>query len=136
MDIHELNRGVIEEFRANAGKVSGPFTGVPLLVLTTVGAKSGRARTNPLAYFPDKDGYLIIASYAGAPVNPPWFYNLIANPVADVEMGTGRFKARAEVLKEPDRTDVYQKVAAAAPVFAEYQSKTTRKIPVILLRRL
>jgi deazaflavin-dependent oxidoreductase (nitroreductase family) len=135
MDIHELNRTVIEEFRARAGKVSGQFEGVPLLLLTTVGARSGLSRTNPLAYFADGDRYVIIASYAGAPINPPWFYNLKANAVVEVEMGTERFQARAEVMNEPERTDVYQKLASAAPIFAEYQSKTSRTIPVVVLQR-
>ena len=136
MDLQEMNRAIIEEFRANDGKVSGQFEGVPLLLLNTTGAKSGLSRTNPLAYFADDDRFLIIASYAGAPSNPPWFYNLKANPVVEVEVGTERFKARAAVIKEPDRTDIYQKVASAAPIFAEYQSMTTRTIPVIVLQRL
>jgi len=136
MDIQELNRTIIEEFRANDGKVSGQFEGVPLLLVTTVGAKSGLSRTNPLAYFADDDRLLIIASYAGAPINPPWFYNLKANPEVEVEVGTERFKARAEVVTEPERTDIYQKLASAAPIFAEYQSKTTRAIPVIALQRM
>ena len=136
MDLQEMNRAIIKEFRANAGKVSGQFEGVPLLLLTTVGARSGLMRTNPLAYFADGDRYLIIASYAGAPVNPPWFYNLKANPEVEVEVGTERFKARAQEIDEPQRTEVYRKVAEAAPVFAEYQSNTTRTIPVIVLQRL
>ena len=136
MDLQEMNRAIIEEFRANDGKVSGQFEGVPLLLLTTVGARSGLTRTNPLAYFADGDRYLIIASYAGAPVNPPWFYNLKANPEVEVEVGTEHFKARADEITEPLRTEVYQKVAAAAPVFAEYQNQTTRNIPVLVLQRL
>jgi len=136
MDIQELNRTIIEEFRSNDGKVSGQFEGVPLLLVTTIGAKSGLSRTNPLAYFADDDRLLIIASYAGAPINPPWFYNLKANSVVEVEVGTERFKARAEVIGEPERTDIYEKVASAAAIFAEYQSKTTRTIPVIALQRL
>jgi deazaflavin-dependent oxidoreductase (nitroreductase family) len=136
MDLQEMNRAIIDEFRANNGKVSGQFEGVPLLLLTTVGARSGRTRTNPLVYFADEDRYLIIASYAGAPVNPPWFYNLKANPEVEVEMGTERFKAQAREVTEPQRTEVYQKVAEAAPLFAEYQSNTTRTIPVIVLQRL
>jgi deazaflavin-dependent oxidoreductase (nitroreductase family) len=135
MDLQEMNRNIIDEFRANDGKVSGQFEGVPLLLLTTVGARSGLARTNPLAYFADGDRYVIIASYAGAPINPPWFYNLKANAVVEVEMGTERFQARAEVMSEPERTDVYQKLASAAPIFAEYQSMTSRTIPVIVLQR-
>jgi deazaflavin-dependent oxidoreductase (nitroreductase family) len=136
MELQEMNRAIIEEFRANDGKVSGQFEGVPLLLLHTIGAKSGLSRTNPLAFFAAADRIMIIASYAGAPSNPPWFYNLKANPVVEVEVGTEQFKARAEVITEPERTDIYQKVASAAPIFAEYQSNTTRTIPVIALQRL
>ena len=136
MDLQEMNRAIIEEFRANKGIVGGQFEGVPLLLLTTVGARSGLTRTNPLAYFADGDRYLIIASYAGAPVNPPWYYNLKANPEVEVEIGVERFKARAAEVKEPTRTEIYQKVASAAPVFAEYQKNTKRTIPVILLDRI
>jgi deazaflavin-dependent oxidoreductase (nitroreductase family) len=136
MDIQELNRTIIDEFRANNGKVSRQFEKVPLLLLTTVGARSGVSRTNPLAYFAEAGRYFIIASYAGAPINPPWYHNLRANPIVDVEVGAERFKARAEVMQEPKRTDVYEKVASASPIFAEYQDKTSRTIPVISLQRL
>lgn len=135
MDIQELNKNIIKEFRANDGKVSGQFENVPLLLLTTTGAKSGLSRTNPLAYFAEGERYIIIASYAGAPSNPPWFYNLKANSEVTVEVGADNFKAIATEISEPERTNVYEKIAAAAPVFAEYQNKTTRTIPVIELRR-
>lgn len=133
MDIQELNKTIIEEFRANGGKVGGQFEGMPLLLLTTIGAKSGLSRTNPLAYLTDNDRYVIIASYAGAPTNPPWYYNLKANPGVEVEVGTQRLKARAEVLEDPERSDLYRKAASAMPVFSDYQKKTTRTIPVIAL---
>lgn len=133
--IQDFNKTIIEEFRANKGVVGGQFKGAPLLLLTTVGAKSGRSRINPLAYLADKNRYVIIASYAGAPTSPPWYYNLKANPTVEVEVGAERFKARAEILAEPERTQLYQKMAKVMPVFSEYQKKTTRSIPVIALKR-
>lgn len=135
MDIGDINRAVIEEFRANGGKVGGQFENTQLLLLNTLGAKSGLARTNPLAYFTDSNDLVIIASYAGAPVNPPWYYNLRANPDVEVEVGSEKFTAHAEIMPEPERTKMYEKLAAAAPVFAGYQAKTTRKIPVVRLKR-
>ena len=106
MDIQALNKTIIEEFRANGGKVGGQFQGASLLLLTTTGAKSGLVRTNPLAYLADKDRYVIIASYAGSPTNPPWYHNLKANPKVTVEVGTQRFDARAEVVTEPARSQL------------------------------
>lgn len=135
MDLNDFNKSIIEEFRANAGVVGGQFAGVPLLLLTTTGAKTGASRINPLAYLADGDRCIIIASYAGAPKNPPWYYNLVANPEVTVEVGEDTFTAHASVLDEPERSDMYNKVANALPMFAEYQRKTTRVIPVIALTR-
>ena len=135
MDMKEFNNTIIKEFRANGGKVSGQFAGAPLLILTTKGAKSGATRENPLAYLVDNDRYVIIASYAGAPTDPPWYYNLVKDPKVTVEVGKEKFTARAEVVSEPDRTKLYQKMASIMPTFSEYEKKTTRKIPVIALRR-
>jgi deazaflavin-dependent oxidoreductase (nitroreductase family) len=136
MDMKEFNTGIIKDFRANGGKVGGQFAGAPLLILTTKGAKSGVSRENPLAYLEDKGRYVIIASYAGAPTNPPWYYNLVANPTVTVEVGKEKFTARAEIVSEPDRTKLYQKMASIMPAFSEYQKKTTRKIPVIALKKV
>ena len=135
MDMQEFNNTIIAEFRANAGVVGGQFEKVPLLLLTTTGAKSGISRTIPLAYLADGDRQVIFASFAGAPKNPPWYNNLIANPNVGVEVGAQRFEARAEILEEPERTELYEKMAAAVPTFADYQNKTTRTIPVIALVR-
>lgn len=135
MDIKEFNDGIIKEFRANGGKVTGQFAGAPLLILTTKGAKSGLPRENPLAFLADNDRYVIIASYAGAPTNPPWYYNLVKNPKVTVEVGDQKFTARAEVVSEPERTKLYQKMASIMPAFADYALKTTREIPVIALQR-
>ncbi|MBI2799467.1 MAG: nitroreductase family deazaflavin-dependent oxidoreductase [Gammaproteobacteria bacterium] len=136
MDLEEMNRKVIEEFRANAGKVGGQFDGAPMLLLTTVGAKTGATRVNPLVYLMDGARYVIIASFAGAPHNPPWFHNLVKNPKVRVEVGSEQFGVRAEVLTEPARTEFYQKMAGRMPVFNDYAKKTTRTIPVIALHRL
>ena len=136
MDIKEMNRQIIEEFRANGGKVGGPFAGAPVLLLTTKGAKTGQTRVNPLVYLEDASRYVIIASYAGAPTNPPWYHNLIANPTVTIEVGTQTLKVRGEVVSEPDRTRLYKKMESMMPAFTEYRQKTTRVIPVIALRRV
>lgn len=135
MDMKEFNKTIIDEFHANGGVVGGQFAGIPLLLLTTTGAKTGHTRVNPLAYMNHGDRHIIIASYAGAPTNPPWYYNLLSNPEVSVEMGSERFTARADVLDEPERTELYAKMVEIIPVFSEYQSKTTRVIPVVALTR-
>ena len=133
---NSFNEGVIAEFRANEGKVGGPFTGAPMMILTTTGAKSGQPRTMPLVYTTDGDRYVIIASKGGAPTNPDWFRNLVANPEVTVEVGTEKFQAKATVAEEPERTRLYDAQATLMPGFAEYQQKTTRQIPVVVLERL
>jgi len=135
MEIGEFNKTIIEEFRANGGKVGGQFAGAPLLLLTTTGAKSGKTRVNPLAYLEDGDRYVIIASYAGADHNPPWYHNLLAHPDVTVEVGSERLDVHAEIVPEPQRTELYRRMASIMPPFAEYERKTTRKIPVIALTR-
>ncbi len=132
---NERNKAIIEEFRANAGKVGGPFAGKTLLLLHTTGAKTGRERVNPVAYVIDGDRYVIIASKGGAPTNPDWYHNLLANPIVSVELGTEQFTARASVATEPQRTRLYNKMIAMMAAFAEYQRRTTRVIPVITLNR-
>ncbi|MFN8595967.1 MAG: nitroreductase family deazaflavin-dependent oxidoreductase [Anaerolineae bacterium] len=127
---------IIEEFRANGGRVGGRFAGQPLALLHTVGAKSGQLRINPVACLKDGERYVIIASKGGAPVNPDWYYNVVANPLVTVEYGTETFKAQATVATEPERTRMYNQMAAERPTFAEYERKTTRRIPVIILTRL
>ena len=131
----DFNKAIIEEFRANAGKVGGQFASVPMLLLHTVGAKSGEPRINPLAYIADGERLVIVASFAGGPNNPPWYYNLLANPEVGVEVGDEEFRATAAVAEDPERAALYEKVAAALPAFTEYQKKTTRVIPVITLSR-
>jgi len=130
------NEAIIDEFRANSGKVGGPFAGKTLLLLHTVGAKSGQERINPVAYVTDGDRLVIIASKGGAPTHPDWYYNLLANPLVSVETGTEEFQARASVAEEPERTRLYNKMVGIMPGFDEYRRRTTRVIPVIILRRV
>jgi deazaflavin-dependent oxidoreductase (nitroreductase family) len=134
-EVHDFNKRVIEEFRANGGVVGGPMEGMPLLLLHTVGAKSGQPRVNPLAYLSDGDRLVVIASFAGAPNHPPWYHNLLANPDVVVEVGDEKLEAVATVAHEPERTELYAKMAAAMPIFDEYQARTDRVIPVVLLTR-
>lgn len=130
------NEATIEEFRANQGKVGGAFAGKTLLLLHTVGAKSGQERVNPVACVTDGDRLVIIASKGGAPTHPDWYYNLMANPLVTVEVGTDQFQARAAVVPEPERTRLYNKMVEMMPGFDEYRRRTTRVIPVIALTRV
>jgi deazaflavin-dependent oxidoreductase (nitroreductase family) len=135
-DMNEFNRRVIEEFRTNSGKVGGPFGGASMILLTTKGAKSGRTYTTPLVYSRDGDRIVIIASKAGAPKNPDWYHNLVANPVITVEVGTEKFQAKARVTSGAERERLYNAQAAQMPVFNEYRQKTKREIPVFVLERI
>ena len=130
------NQTIIDEFRANSGNVGGAFAGKTLLILHTIGAKSGQEHINPVAYVRDGDRIVIIASKGGAPTNPDWYYNILANPRVTVEVGTEQFQAQAAVASEPERTRLYNKMVEMMPGFAEYQQKTTRVIPVITLTRV
>ncbi|HZC06789.1 MAG TPA: nitroreductase family deazaflavin-dependent oxidoreductase [Ktedonobacterales bacterium] len=128
------NQQVIETFRANQGKVQGPNQ---LILLTTTGAKSGQPRTTPVAYSTDSGRLVIIASKGGAPTNPDWYFNLVANPIVTVETGTETYQARATVVAdEAERESLYARHADLMPGFAEYPKKTERKIPVVLLERV
>ncbi|MGH7843336.1 MAG: nitroreductase family deazaflavin-dependent oxidoreductase [Candidatus Binataceae bacterium] len=134
--LDEFNQGVIKEFRANQGKVAGQMEGMPVLLLTTTGAKSGRSLTRPLCYTRDGDRIVVIASFAGALHSPPWYHNLVANPVATVELGAESFKVRAAVAPTSERQRLFDAQARQMPIFADYQKKTTRQIPVMLLTRI
>jgi len=136
VDMNEWNKKIIAEFRANGGKVGGQFEGAPLLLLTTTGAKSGRELTTPVMYLADGDRKLIFASKAGAPTNPAWYHNLIANPTVTVEVGNESFQAKAVPVTGEERDRLYAKQATLYPGFAEYQEKTTRVIPVVALERV
>jgi deazaflavin-dependent oxidoreductase (nitroreductase family) len=153
--MNDFNRALIAEFRATGGKMDsqsarklmaqfrhnrteadGQSDESPLLLLTTIGAKSGQPRTNPLAYITDGDRIAIIASDRGAPRHPDWYYNLLANPVVTVEKGSERFQAQAVAIAGQERERLYAKMAEQFPAFAEYQRKTGRQIPVVLLQRV
>jgi len=125
------NQNIIEEFRANDGKVGGRFEGKTLLLLHTIGAKSGQERVNPVAYVRDGENYVVIASKGGAPDNPAWYYNILAHPHLTVEVGTQTFDVEAQVTKEPERTRLYNKMADMLDSFNDYRRKTERIIPVI-----
>ena len=133
---NDFNQTVITEFRANGGKVGGMFANVPLLLLTTIGAKSGQSRTTPLAYTTDGNHFIVIASKGGAPTNPDWYYNLLANPIVTVERGHERFQARAVVAKGQERDRLYAQMGEQLPQFLEYQQKASRQIPVVALDRV
>jgi len=134
--LNDFNQKVIEEFRANQGKVGGQMAGMPLMLLTTTGAKTGRALTKPLAYTKDGDRIVLIASFAGSPHHPAWFVNLTANPTVTVEVGGDRYQARAVVTSGAERQRLFDNQAAKMPIFNEYQKKTTREIPVVVLERI
>lgn len=133
------NDSIIAEFHANDGKVGGPFADAHLLLLTTTGAKSGKPRVAPMMYFTDGDTHYVIASKGGAPHNPDWYHNLIANPTVHVEQSTATgivtFDAIAESLARAERDRLFAKFSAANPGFADYQTKTSRVIPVVALHR-
>lgn len=131
-----FNEKIIAEFRANEGVVGAPFKGTPLMLLGNRGAKSGAARTNPLAYTMDGDDMIIIASFAGSDKHPPWYHNLIANPQVTVEVGKDKYEATASIVDEPDRTRLYGQIEAQLSAFTGYREKTTRVIPVIRLRKV
>jgi deazaflavin-dependent oxidoreductase (nitroreductase family) len=131
----ERNKKIIDEFRANGGKVGGRFEGRTLLLLHTTGAKSGKERINPLATVKDGDRHVIIASKGGSSTHPDWYFNVLANPLVTVETGKETFQARASVAEEPERTRLYDKMAEMMPAFDEYRHKTKREIPVIVLTR-
>jgi deazaflavin-dependent oxidoreductase (nitroreductase family) len=134
-DVNDRNKQIIAEFRANGGKVGGYFQNNTLLLLHTSGAKSGLPRLNPLICTEDGDDLVVIASKAGAPSNPSWYYNLQANPNVEVEYGTERFPAVATIVTGPERARLYTKAAVGFPTYAEYEQKTKRVIPVVKLTR-
>ncbi len=136
-DWNSWNQGIVDEFRANGGRVGGPFEGAAMILIHHIGAKSGIERVSPLACFPEDGGsMLIIASKAGAPTNPDWYHNVKANPKFTVEVGTETFPVHAEELSGPERDEIWSRVVAERPNFAGYQQKTTRPIPVLRLTRV
>ena len=136
IDQNTYNRQLIEEFRADRDKGGGAMKGRPLLLLTTTGAKSGQLRTKPMMFIPDGDRLLVIASNAGAPTHPDWYRNVVAHPEVTVEVGSDTFKAIAIVTEGLERQRLWSRVVELYPFFADHQAKTSRQIPVIVLRRL
>jgi deazaflavin-dependent oxidoreductase (nitroreductase family) len=132
-EVNDRNKSIIDEFRANQGRVGGRFEGKTLLLLHARGARSRQERINPVAYVKDDDRLVVIASKGGSPTNPDWYYNILANPLVSVEVGTDAFQAIAQVAKEPERTRLYNKMVDIMPAFDDYRHKTTREIPVIVL---
>ncbi len=129
----DWNTQIIEEFRANGGKVGGQFEGAPLLLLHSTGAKTGQARVNPMMYLADSDNLVVFASKAGAPTSPDWFHNLVANPRASVEVGERTVKVSARIAEGETRERLWSRQKELYPGFAEYEAKTTRQIPVVVL---
>jgi deazaflavin-dependent oxidoreductase (nitroreductase family) len=129
----DFNAQIINEFRANEGRVGGMFENMPLVLLHHTGAKSGTAYTNPLAYLRDGDRYVIFASKAGAPENPGWYYNLKAHPATTIEVGTDTVDVRAGEAETEERERLFATQAERSPTFAEYQAKAGRVIPVMVL---
>ena len=127
----DFNKKIIQEFRANDGVVGGMFEGMSLLLVHTTGAKSGQLRINPTAYIKDEENLIIAASKGGADSHPDWYHNLVSNPQVIVEVGSETISALAEVPSEPERSNLYDKLASKYPIFNEYKTKTKRVIPII-----
>jgi len=132
----DFNTKIIEEFRANGGRVGGFLAGTPMILIHHIGARSGIERVSPLACNPQPDGGLaIVASNGGSPAHPDWYYNLKANPRITVELGTQTFTVIAQELAAAARAELWPKLAAESPAVGEHQAKTTRQIPVFMLTR-
>ena len=132
----DFNEKIIEEFRANGGKVGGRFEGAPLLLLHTSGAKTGRTRVKPLAYRRDGNRLVVFGTKGGSPTHPDWFHNLEANPRVTVEVGTDRFEADARVAQPEERDRIWRLQTQDVPVMADYRERVDRTIPVVILERV
>lgn len=130
----DWNTQIIEEFRANEGRVGGPFEGRPLLLLHHRGARTGTERVNPLAFVEVDGGYAVLASKGGAPTNPDWYHNLLAHPDVEIEIGAETKPVRARLTEAEERDRIWRQVIEERPAFAEYQEKTDRTIPVFVLQ--
>jgi deazaflavin-dependent oxidoreductase (nitroreductase family) len=135
MVAYNQDKGVIEEFRQNGGKVGGYLLNAPIVLITTKGAKTGTIRTTPLMYLPDGKRVVIFASRGGSANNPGWYHNLVANPEITVEVGAEKYQAVAQVIAGEERDRLYLRQSELYPQFATYQRKTKRKIPVIVLEK-
>jgi deazaflavin-dependent oxidoreductase (nitroreductase family) len=136
MSMSDFNQQIIDEFHANEGKVGGGFDGAPMVLLTTTGAKSGNRRTTPLVCLAEGGRVYVVASFAGAPNNPAWYHNLVANPRVTVERGVETYEADAVVVTGDERDRLFAAQVAVMPGFGDYQAKTSRLIPVVELRRV
>lgn len=134
-EMKDFNQTIIDEFRANGGKLGGQFDGATMLLLHHKGAKSGRERVNPLAYQPVGENVAVFASKGGAPTNPDWYYNLLAHPDTTVEIGTETVPVVARVAGSDERTRIWEKQKKDAPGFADYEKNTARQIPVVILEK-
>jgi deazaflavin-dependent oxidoreductase (nitroreductase family) len=134
-DMNDWNQRIIDEFRTNEGRVGGSFEGAPLLLLHHLGRKSGTERVSPMMYQPVGDDLAVFASKAGADTHPDWYLNLLAHPDVEVEVGTDRVAVRARDLPAEERDPIWEKQKQDYPGFADYESKTSRTIPVVLLER-
>jgi len=141
--MQDYNRRIIDEFRANEGRVGGPFAGAPMVLVTSTGAKSRRHHTTPLVYPREDDAkgrpgdhIYVFGSMGGAPKHPAWYHNLKAHPDATMEVGTEKYPVRATIITGAERDRLFEKQASLRPQFAEYQTRTSRKIPVVALERL
>ena len=135
-DVDDFNSKIIAEFRANRGRVGGPLAGTRIMLLRHIGAKSGIERVTPVAYNPLGDGrFVIVASNAGSPVHPGWYYNLKAHPTVEVEVGTETFIVRTDELEGAARDALWSKFLAASPSLTKYKAKTARQIPMFMLTR-
>ena len=132
-ELKQFNQPLIAEFRANGGQVSGWHS---LLLLTTIGAKSGQPHTTPLGYSTDGDRIILIGAYVGVPKHPAWYHNLLANPEVMVELGSERFRMRAVVAEGKERERLFNQHAEQFPVIVEYQEKASRRLPVVVLERV
>jgi deazaflavin-dependent oxidoreductase (nitroreductase family) len=132
-DFEDRNAKIIEEFRANAGKVGGPFAGAPLLLLHTIGARSGRERVNPMMYQDLGGPVAVFASKGGLPTHPDWYHNLVANPEVTAEIGTETRRFRARTTNAEERAPIWARQKQDYPGFASYETRTDREIPVVIL---
>ena len=132
---NDWNQKIIEEFRANAGRVGGYFEGAPMILIHHIGARSGRERVNPVTYLPDGNDMVITATKGGAPTNPDWYYNLKERPRIMVEVGTGTFPVEASEVRGEERDELWRRLVEMRPGFAEYETKTSRIFPMFRLTR-
>lgn len=134
-DMDDFNQRIMDEFRANGGNVGGDFTGVPMVIVHHTGAKTGTVRHAPLCYLPNGDDVVIFASMGGAPNNPAWYHNLIANPETVIELGSETIPVRVREATGVERDELFERQKKAMPPFADYEARTTRVIPVLVLER-